>query len=212
MYIEIKVENKMKIEIKPINEDISIEIKEENKMKIEIEPINKEISIENQKKIADEIMTRLSIIDNNVILAGGAPRDWSFTKTASDFDFYIKSSDDLNLLSKILPGGFMLAGVMLVADGTEYVPLLDSIVNVYRTNYKGMSVDVVIMQPDTVDYIDHFTNNLCKIYYKNGQLHYTKEFEQALASKTMDIKLPIHLTRHIKKMMLKFPDYKLNFV
>lgn len=33
MYIEIKVENKMKIEIKPINEDISIEIKEENKIK-----------------------------------------------------------------------------------------------------------------------------------------------------------------------------------
>ncbi len=201
MYIEIKEENKMKIEIEPI--EISIGIKEENKM--EIEPI--EISIENQKKIADEIMIRLSIVDDNVILAGGAPRDWSFTKTASDLDFYIKLSDDLNLLSKILPGG-----VMLAVNGTEYEPLLDSIVNVYRTNYKGMSVDVVIMPPDTVDYIDHFTNNLCKIYYKNGQIHYTKEFEQALESKTMDIKLPIHLTRYIKKMMLKFPDYKLNIV
>lgn len=176
-------------------------------MKFEIKPINEEISIENQKKIADEIMVRLSIIDDNVILAGGAPRDWSFTKPASDLDFYIRKSNDLNLLSKILP-----SGVMLAVDGTGYEPLLDSIVNVYRTNYKGMSVDVVIMPPDTVDYIDHFTNNLCKIYYKNGQLHSTKEFEQALVFKTMDIKLPIHLAKHIKKMMLKFPDYKLNFV
>ena len=171
-------------------------------MKIELEP-----SIENQKKIADEILTKLSIIDDNVILAGGAPRDWSFTKPASDLDFYIKKSNDLNLLPKILP-----SGDMLVVDGTEYEPLLDSIVNVYRTNYKGMSVDVVIMPPDTVDYIDHFTNNLCKIYYTNGELHTTPYFEMAMKSKTMDIKLPIHLRRHINKMILKFPDYKLNFV
>lgn len=48
--------------------------------------------IKEQQNVADSILKKLSAIDENVILAGGAPRDWYFNHTATDLDFYLKGN------------------------------------------------------------------------------------------------------------------------
>jgi hypothetical protein len=48
--------------------------------------------ITEQQNVADSILKKLSAIDKNVILAGGAPRDWYFKHSATDLDFYLKGN------------------------------------------------------------------------------------------------------------------------
>jgi len=48
------------------------------------------ISVE--KSIADEVLSRLEVIDPTCILAGGAPRDWWLGQSCNDLDFYILST------------------------------------------------------------------------------------------------------------------------
>ncbi len=53
----------------------------------------RETTIEHQKAVADKILAILQQVDPNAIVAGGAPCDWYFGKTAKDIDVYFDSTE-----------------------------------------------------------------------------------------------------------------------
>lgn len=80
--IEEKIEEKSEID------DLLIDECEENRIFKEYEPEVDQKTLDYQMSVADEIGKILDSRFMNV-LAGGAPRDWTFGKTASDLDFYV---------------------------------------------------------------------------------------------------------------------------
>lgn len=45
--------------------------------------------VNRQKLVADDILSRLELLDPRCIVAGGAPRDWHLGKTAKDIDVFL---------------------------------------------------------------------------------------------------------------------------
>jgi len=46
--------------------------------------------IQKQKEVANFFLNKLEMLDPNIICAGGAPRDWSLGKEASDIDIFMR--------------------------------------------------------------------------------------------------------------------------
>lgn len=65
--------------------------------------------IAEQRRIAMHVIKRLALLDSQVILAGGAPRDWMKGQVANDLDFYLYRPEDSPIqrdLYEVLNGPF----------------------------------------------------------------------------------------------------------
>jgi len=169
------------------------------------------MSIPQQKLVADSILTKLETIDPHVILAGGAPRDWSFGNIATDLDFYLHLTTisvvelhiklyDLGLLQNPLyPSDLTIAENYLETSVVRWVVSVD---------YEGHKVQIVVMHRPVIESVlTHFSLSIYKIYYKNQIFHTTPEFLKTVEEKVIRQVEPAFGTGYVDKILAVFPDY-----
>lgn len=169
------------------------------------------MSIPQQRLVADSILAKLETIDPHAMLAGGAPRDWSFGYEATDLDFYIhlttmsiadlhKELFDIGLLQNALyPNDFEIVENYKQASAVRWV---------VTVGYESQKVQIVVMHhPIAESVLQHFSLSICKIWYKNQTIHTTPEFLKTIEEKVIRQVQPAFNDNYIEKILAKFPDY-----
>lgn len=135
--------------------------------------------IKKQKALAAELLERLGFY-GNVIVAGGAPRNWWFNQPANDLDFFIQvpqSTTSQRHLLKILEregitGAYNMAthnpdGTLKNsrAKQTSYDERMSDIHSVFEGMYCGQQVQVIFTRVSTYGYIEsHFDTSINMIF------------------------------------------------
>lgn len=175
--------------------------------------------IEYQKKLAEEVLSKLEIIDPTCIVAGGACRDWLMQKPATDIDIFISSKYEfsnveiaLNQLKKL---GFTNA---------EYAPYNSLDEQLYRKNpeiagvinfwHLDLKFQVILCRKGTFNIVDTFPFGICQAWWKPSTgysaIRTTKHFDRSLKHKAL-VRLQEGYGNDdffVKKIKEKFPDWK----
>lgn len=141
------------------------------------------MNIEQQKKIADECLDKLMLIDPYCILAGGAPRDWYDNKEANDLDFYIYSENPTGIIeSQLNSAGFEGLKVLNSTRGKEFevrsemYSSMKSLRKVFETTYKDMKIQIMVMGQKTFScVVPNFGATISMFWYKGGTIRYNFE-------------------------------------
>ena len=172
------------------------------------------MSIEEQKKIADEVLDRLYVLDPYAIVAGGAPRDWYFEKEANDIDvfFYLPKRYTCDVRDKLMDKlGFDMERIGPEEDGfSEGYKINPHIYAVY--NVKGYSTPVQLIQmnsPTWDSVIPQFPLSICKAFYKNGKIRQDKDFQISVKHKVIYKTNDLYANgnAYLEKILKRFPDY-----
>lgn len=200
-----------------------------------------EISIiEKQKAIALELLENLREKYPFSIIAGGAPRDWDNNKEATDIDFWILpldiyfSKDSLEeLINLRLTDQESETKEYVVPKKHIYELIQIYIDKIYKTEYKEMNIDFIIMKTDKTNIefsiknienyrkaiYDTFDFGLCMNSYDFDGYHPDTRYENDKNNKLFTlyfdnissfISLQHIIKKHIKKLITKYPDYSIN--
>lgn len=170
-------------------------------------------TIENQKRVAKEILEKLSIIDPYAILAGGAPRDWYFDEEAKDLDFYYYTQErTMGASSKQLEFFFPKVIPSLREDGDwklyEHMPGLK---RVWNTTIEGIPVQFIQMDSEETrrNVVENMDVSICKISMNRFETTLHRDFKLTVGSGKMFLKEGYswndpHPTKMIEKYKEKF--------
>lgn len=174
--------------------------------------------MEFQKKVADLVLSRLETLDVNCVLAGGAPRDWSFGREATDLDFYFyvpphTSYHDYEEGYAEVQQSFEKLGFVTEIKFGYYGKLNPNLDVVFNSALDGMKCQFMLMNvPIVADVlVGNFALDICQAWYKNGEIHTTKEFRQSRDHKIIRILNPGYgkYDQYVQKISNKFPDFLL---
>lgn len=179
------------------------------KQSVSICQSSKNETIQEQKEVALLLLSKLSFVDPNAMLAGGAVRDWRHGMVASDLDFYLKApnhkqSDIEHLLQKL-----GCISIKKLEKNTDKVyKELPYISSVWEAYYGDTRLNFIFLESDLkVNIIHYFSNALCECFMKDGGfVEYSKDFEEAILTKKVKTRYGLNHP-HIIKMAGKFPDY-----
>jgi len=136
--------------------------------------------INKQKKIAIQALDQLSIFDEDVLVAGGAPRDWFLGKVASDLDIYIESNSvrsQLDIISQLDDLGFKIVEIKDANDFTELYAKADHLQVVISCLYKKQNVQIMLVSCETIKVTEGFPLSICKITFdRNDGIYMTPSF------------------------------------
>lgn len=168
--------------------------------------------IAKQKRVADSCLQRLLPIDPNAIVAGGAPRDWYFSKEASDIDLFLYHSvASTTCMKRMLEElGFEITEVKHGHNIPEWYKLNPNLNAVFETVVNSQKVQIMLMKDITFkSVIPEFPLSICKIWYKNGSIRTEKEFDVSVKLKAIFKTNSIYGEDHVylKKILDKFPEY-----
>lgn len=163
-----------------------------------------QLTVDEQKKVANDILLKLATIDSNVILAGGAPRDWFFGNPAQDLDIYLHG---FGLESQLLDLGFDFAW-------REFEQLYEYesnpyLIEIYSGMYDGVNVQImnfnVDISPEVV--LKTFLLDICRVWYKDREIHTHKHFDESVSHKIIR-KVGLYDNPHyVGKIVSRFPDF-----
>ena len=176
------------------------------------------LKIQKQQELATEIFDIAKTFGvDDLILAGGAPRDWYFGLPASDLDFYtslirpnfrdelIKHSKHFETLFK---GNSDDNLELIVSDGYECNPAISEI---YELDYKGQNIQI-IEHADVKTVVPEFVFGLCQIKWTpSGGFEPSKIFELC-ADKKINIKTSkgyANFRKYSRKIRKKYPEFVL---
>lgn len=179
--------------------------------------------IQKQKQVADKVLDRLEIIDPSCIVAGGAPRDWTMGKPASDVDIFLSVSE-CNTMSTVLKQiqkalgstGISEAAYNKLSEKIDCGINTDKVAQLYRTNpdilfvfnaeVDGVNCQIICVKVPTYQVVDKFPFGICKVWYKNGAIRTTKAFDLALALKVLVLTGTLYNNEdfYVKKIREKF--------
>ena len=170
------------------------------------------MSIPEQKVIADELLDCLSIICPNVILAGGAPRDWYMNKEANDLDIYFSlyegtASSHSYQLERVLPKGVKKVKTEFEGNTNPLYKHMKHLKRIYYMEYKGLDVQLILLNEakDVWRAVDNIDCSICKIWYKNSVIHTTTPFLKTMKTKFMFLNEDYNWSDyHPKKMVDRF--------
>lgn len=149
--------------------------------------------------------------ESNVILAGGAVRDWYLDKPIRDYDFFIKGDPEKCGYTKEKLG-----------DDEEYYENNSHILSVYNIPFAGRKVQFIFVDCPPREIIDTFDYNICKCYYspKNERFVFTNKFKHDVENKTLTLNTISPATfgagkkqkfhGRLERMRAKFSDYQLH--
>lgn len=169
------------------------------------------MNVSEQRKVADLIMAKLVAIDPEVILAGGAPRDWFFGNEATDFDFYVHAPafrTSWEFKKQLEAIGLEIDKSLPPPEDYENNP---DLFMVYNISGFGVPVQVMVMKERVGQQtIDKFGLSLSKIYYKDGVTISSWEFKTGSRQKVMWKCGQIfgNHEKYIEKIKGKFPDFE----
>ena len=190
------------------------------------EKIKKQIDVANTiiKKLASDAKSPETII------AGGAPRNWSFGMPANDLDIYISDKDCIvSTINKLFPNSQQTEE----PNSSDYLGEnkyngINDIVNVIKCKIKGMNVQFIIINsfhktPKSFakQVFSSYDFGICKIAQTADIVIKSKEFTEDKKNKTItiDIKNVLKNSKQIdnlpnrcKKMKKYFPDHEIVIV
>lgn len=170
-------------------------------------------TIERQKEIAREVLLKLQACDPHCILAGGAPRNWFFNKTANDLDFYVYLKHET-----IGANELRFKSIGLDVKRMEFDELKNSsykfmqhLFRVYEGEYKGERIQVMVMQePTFTSVVDDFGVSVCEFWWTGGEVKATKQALTSILTKKLFYKNDYSAKEtHVQKMARYFPEYQL---
>ena len=143
-----------------------------------------EINITLQQAVADNILSKIRLVDPGAILAGGAPRDWYLGYTANDLDFYFCST---GMTAGAVKKQLKAVGVENVESSsdfhtTELYSTMEGLVRIWNTEVSGTKVQLI--QLDTPQnrwqVVDRMDVSVCKVWYLNGHINLHSDFKLSL--------------------------------
>lgn len=167
------------------------------------------------------MLKKLSILDPQAILAGGAPRDWSYDKPANDLDFYMHMYNHQTHDNTI---------ARLKAVGVDVIPFdvkskqsvdregyknMKKLIRIYEGVYEGQEFQIMCMEPfkHGSDVVREFGCSICEYFMNNFSptIHST---QRAKVSRELGMCFINEgykeSNKHLDKMKYKFP--KLDYV
>lgn len=126
-------------------------------------------TIAKQKALADRVYALLCK-DYDVLLAGGAPRDWHIGEKARDLDFFIYSETpekDAKILSERL-------GINLVNLGDKYDEMMGeepALLGVFEGEMHKQIVQLIFVAIPPIEFVkEKFDISVCKVWYTGGEI------------------------------------------
>lgn len=180
------------------------------------------MSIEKQKKVANDILDKLSIIDPYCILAGGAPRDWYFGNEAKDLDFYFYSNGSTVSAVQSQLGKILGKDVKVLFEPVERLhakgeneikdlyKTMKSLVRIFEAEVDGIKCQLMQLEDPKGCFkvLDNMSVSICKVWYKGGKINLSKDFKLTLASKAMFLSEGYSWSDpHPKKIIGRFPHF-----
>lgn len=168
------------------------------------------LTIDGQKKIANEVISKLRAIDPYCILAGGAPRDWHFGNAANDLDFYIwqQHNSQSAKIDQLKYAGFVVSKIG--HDNTqEMYEKNKAIESVFDAKGFDMSVQIISLNTKTRYIVDTFPFSICQAWYTPERgIQLERNFK--ITEKTGYIFKTNHLysdaDKYVQKITTKFKD------
>ena len=168
-----------------------------------------EINITLQQAVADNILSKIRLVDPGAILAGGAPRDWYLGYTANDLDFYFCSTGMTAGAVKKQLKAVGIENVEASSDfhTTELYSTMEGLVRIWNTEVSGTKVQLI--QLDTPQnrwqVVDRMDVSVCKVWYLNGHINLHSDFKLTLASGVMFLSDKYcWANKHGQKMLERF--------
>lgn len=147
---------------------------------------------------------------DDVVVAGGAPRDWYFNKPATDIDVFIHSV--LPIASETFIT--LLASVGVPCKVMEHEEITKSYANphideVFEATLLNVKFQFILVNAPLKIVISTFPVNMSLIYYKNGQVFPYRSFMIGVNHKALIRMTKGHGDRekYVNKIICKFPGY-----
>lgn len=191
------------------------------------------MNIQHQEDVAKEVLIKLKMnIDEDAIIAGGAPRNWSLGLLANDIDLYLRShvTNTTGHTKRQIENAL---GCHLDFTSSHEVSNYKfgmdiEIVRLISFVYKDVLFQGIICNPnreyknfkmDIVNHMDIGINRVWVDWYVNWDctISMTEEFKRDIDNKTLTLypdcmtetQLSHCMKNHLPKMQKYFPDYKL---
>lgn len=176
------------------------------------EIIMNENLIKHQKTVADEVLSRMEIIDPFCIVAGGAPRDWFHGRIATDIDLFFSVKQGVQIgviINQLAKAGFIVTDTCWGQSIPEWYKLNPCVRAVFNTDVAGQKTQMILLSTSTFDVVDQFPLSICKAWYKRGNLRTTKDFDRTVKHKAIYKTSELYANGHVylQKILAKFPDY-----
>lgn len=171
-------------------------------------------TIKKQKAVAKMVLEQLAFLDDNAIVAGGAPRNWEQGKAAVDIDvyFYIDPSRQCghilrHLIALFGPMNPMGATKVDLGDSTQeerkncdYDQM--DIRWVFEGVIMGEQVQFIVMkEPTFSSVINRFDSSICKIWYNGFRIIPEPDYLLTAETGVIFIKDPEgKQNKHLEKM------------
>lgn len=129
-------------------------------------------TIAKQKALAERIY---GIVKNgeglNILLAGGAPRDWYVDKVANDLDFYIQTDNWLRAATQVADA---LEVDLRQKGGDEYDKAMreaSDLHAVLETEMYGQTIQFMFVTCEPKEFVqEKFDLSICKVWYENQEI------------------------------------------
>lgn len=190
------------------------------------------MDIKTQKEVVNGVLSKIKLfIDNEAIVAGGAPRNWEYGELANDIDLYMRSFCPLNgrLMAQLENAlGFEITQIQDVDTSNYTSGLSIEIVKLFSFKHLGVLFQIIVCNPNkeysdfktnVIDHIDIGLNRIyCDWYSKwDTQSVKTKEFYEDFSGDTLTLyedcmtpdQLKHCLKNHLPKMQRYYPNHKL---
>ena len=168
-----------------------------------------DLKIKLQQDIAQEILSKLEILDPYGILAGGAPRSWYLGKPANDLDFYICFCP-CNMESRLKPLGLQVSRMSCERLQNSAYPEMQKIQDIFEGDFNGQAYQIMVMSELTMNcVVSEFGTSVCEAWWKHGRIQVTDAFKLSHFLKTIYTKPDYSAkVKHVDKMRRYFPNYK----
>lgn len=166
--------------------------------------------ISEQRDIAVKVLEKLSLVDPNAVLAGGAVRDWRFNLPATDLDFYLRTPNHYSIpLQKELLAKVGFISVNEVSASDPKYQCMNNIERVYEADFGDQKCNIMVMTSRSWSWWYDFSNSLSEGFMgANGVACYTAAFEKSLLDKKVLVKAGYQEDHpHILKIKHKFPSF-----
>lgn len=166
-----------------------------------------------QQKYANTILRKVKAMDPNALLAGGAPRDWWFKRTATDLDILVFLNPKLTLTqmrTQLDCAGFQVKEILMGDAIPQDYKLNPNIRCVINLNDVKMPVQLVVYRESTYQAVEKFPLSICQAWWNGtwvvGTRLFQKTAELGVIIKTGEAYADGH--KYIQKVLAKFPDMK----
>jgi len=179
---------------------------------------NNNMTLAEQMDIAKRVYDILRGVDPYCILAGGAPADWYLKRTANDLDFYyfVPRNWTNSVVDKQIernnPRGLLQksGGATRTVNQLAQYEHMKNVKNITEYEYDGMQVHLMRMLKPTFGLHRNFSAGVTEAWWTPERgVEYSKRFLDGHENKVISAGDMYTLdNRHIKKLMKKYPDYR----